>query len=736
MHTVTIDTAHISSAQDLVCRNAYGTFFGASQQTLDQVWNRLTDPAGNSVLYISMEIGADPDVYHPLRDLLLARDFTTAPEPGLQAMLDKYLHGPRKIPNYSGGLGVLAGDTLKSLADIHIPACAVSLLYREGYFSQLVDYRVGQIDQATRWPPEATPTLFLLHEPDRPDTPLEIKVLFFEGGERVVEVGARVWMKLEVSGELNYFVPEFLIDYNLPSAPEWIREASRQLYSARSTMMKVNQRRMLGASILPLMDKLGLTARTIHLNEQHGVTVTLHLMLREIERLRAAGAPEELTDAEIEAIADRIADRLVYTIHTPVKAGHDRFARSLYAQITRPVCRRILNLLAHDSDSPGEYNFTTLAMRVNRAVNSVSRLHRDVTRRQFPAFATKISAITNGVHLPTWASADRTVLYDSCPRLRGWRNDPGCFATAGLIDDSAFRRQLQAAWHGDNKILIDYVNRMLIRHRSQMAETWIEPPNFLSNVHDGALKPGVFTIGFARRFSTYKRADLIFDDIGTLADILLEHEWPVNFIFAGKAHPQDEPGKSVLKLILDNQEELFHRSGGLARLVFIPGYDMAIAKMMVAGVHAWLNSPKRPLEASGTSGMKAAMNGVPNISVMDGWWVEGYHNGLTGWKFGFEGPVAEADMSEEPDTLLYQEDARSFYRVFPRILQTFYQEPERYLDVAINNLRLNVPVFNTHRMVAEYTAKYALQLEPATGARVHAFLDLYRSDSEKSTSSP
>ena len=210
--------------------------------------------------------------------------------------------------------------------------------------------------------------------------------------------------------------------------------------------------------------------------------------------------------------------------------------------------------------------------------------------------------------------------------------------------------------------------------------------------------------------------------------ILMEKKWRINFIFAGKAHPSDEPGKSVLKMILRIQEELYNQSNGLAKLVFIPGYDMAIAKMMVAGVHAWLNSPKRPLEASGTSGMKAAMNGVPNISVMDGWWVEGYHNGQTGWKFGYEGPVAEADMSEDPDSLLYEEDSLSFYQLLPEVLEIFYEKPDTYLDVAINNLNLNVPIFNTHRMVAEYVQKYQLDLEPETEAMMTEFRGLYQSE--------
>jgi len=711
--------------------NDYGSFFGVTQETLDNVWKRLINPDRNSVMYISMEIGADPDVYNPVRDFLIDNNFTFSSDPALQSLLDKYLQGPQKIPNYSGGLGVLAGDTLKSLADTHIPVAAMSLLYREGYFSQLVDFKVGQIDHATFWKPAITPTLFPLHEPGQPGIPLEISVPFFNDNQQELKIPAQVWVKLEMSSNLDYFVPEFLLDYNLPSAPEWVQEASKQLYNAKSNIIKANQRRLLGSGVLPLMQKLGLTARTIHLNEQHGVAVTLHLMLREIKSRLGPNYAELLTDKDIQDIADKVAKQLVYTIHTPVKAGHDRFDRSLYNHITQKACQQVLNLLAHDEDSPGEYNFTSFAMRVNRTVNSVSRLHRDVTRRQFPRFADKINAITNGVHLTTWASKKRCNVFDSTPQLDDWRNNPGIFAQAKMHSDSDFRQRLLTAWQDDNHLLIDHVNSMLISHRAQMAETWIEPPNYLSYLkEDGFLEPDVFTIGFARRFSTYKRCDLIFDDIDALAQLLVANNRRVNFIFAGKAHPSDEPGKSVLKLILNIQEELYTKSKGLAKLVFIPGYDMAIAKIMVSGSHAWLNSPKRPLEASGTSGMKAAMNGLPNISVMDGWWVEGYHNGQTGWKFGYEGPVAEADMSESPDSLLYEEDSLSFYQLFPEVLRTFYDTPEQYLDTAINNLHLNVPIFNTHRMVAEYVQKYDLHLDKESEKQMKMFRGLYQSEIE------
>ncbi len=719
----------INELNELICSNRFGSFFGVTQDVFDRVWGQLSNPQGNSVVYISMEIGADPDVFHPVLDFLNEQAFTRSSDPAIQALLDNYREGPRKIPNYSGGLGVLAGDTLKSFADTHIPVMAVSLLYKEGYFSQIVDSKVGQIDQATSWSAEKTPGLFQLQDPDNPGQPLVLTVPFFNEYDHPTEAKAHVWMKMEISEELDYFVPEFLLDYSIPESPPWVQEAGLRLYNAKSAIMKANQRRMLGSCILPLKQTLGLTPNTIHLNEQHGVAVTLHLILRQLEKTMGAGYHESMTDRDIENAAKEVAKHIVYTIHTPVKAGHDRFARSLYTGISHDTCRQILNLLASDPESPHDYNFTALAMRVNRAVNSVSRLHRDVTRQQFPEFADKIKAITNGVHHLTWISGARAEVFDSTDDLSGWRDDPGIFAQDAITENAKFHRKLQQAWDKDNKTLIDYVNTMLADHRTQMVNTWIDPPNYLSHLTgDYGLDYGVFTIGFARRFSTYKRADLIFDNLKTLANILVENNWQLNLLFAGKAHPQDEPGKSVLKLILDNQEELYRRSKGLARLVFIPGYDMKIAKMMVSGVHTWLNSPKRPLEASGTSGMKAAMNGVPNLSVMDGWWVEGYHGGKTGWKFGYEGPMNDDSLSEDPATLLYAEDSASFYQLLPRVLDLFYNQPNKYLDLAVNNLQLNVPIFNTHRMAAEYVRKYNIDLEPNTAARIAGFQKLYQSD--------
>ncbi len=717
----------------LISKNRFGTFFGVPQTVLDKVWENLTSPDGNSVVYISMEIGADPDVFHPIKDTLVDLEKTDSMDATLKKFIKKVLQGPEKIPCYGGGLGVLAGDTLKSFADCRIPVVAVSLLYRHGYFSQIVDSKVGQISQTVNWNPEQTPGLYLLKDPDLPGEPLQIQIPFFNEYDQETMATAQVWMKMEVNHSLDFFIPEFLLDFSLDINPPPIREAAGQLYNSQSSFIKAMQRRMLGPGIIPVLQAIGITSHTLHLNEQHGVVVALQLIAEELhENLRITDIAQA-SEEEILAAAATVSQRLVYTIHTPVKAGHDRFDKSVYAGMSHKSCRHLLELLARDDDSPHTYNFTNFAMRVNRTANSVSRLHRDVTHKQFPHSADKITAITNGVHHLTWISDARAEAFDAFSQLKNWREDPGVFVNVqDLKDNSRFRTYLRRAWEEDSRILYDYVNAMLLNHRKQMTSTWIDPPNFFSTMidTDTQLDPSVFTIGFARRFSTYKRADLIFDNMDTLCSIIVENNWPVNFLFSGKAHPADEPGKSVIKLILDYQEELHNKSNGLANLIFIPNYDMNLAKILVAGVHIWLNNPKRPLEASGTSGMKAALNGVPNLSIMDGWWVEGYHEGQTGWKFGHEGPVAEANLSESPDELLYAEDSDSFYKTLPLVLKEFYEKDTNsaFLDKAIMNLCLNIPIFNTHRMAAEYLQKYDIKLSGSVKEQMSGFAKLYDSN--------
>lgn len=729
------DTSHADkSLMSMLSCNEFGTFFGVKQEVLDTVWKNLTAEDGNSVAYISMEIGADPDVYNPVKQKLRELSAASSSNSLVQSFLETVCHGPQKIPNYSGGLGILAGDTLKSFADCHVPVVAISLLYRHGYFSQIVDSQLGQLSQRVDWHPEDTPGLYLLRNPQQPDQPLHIEVPFLNEYDQETMATAQVWMKAEVSQNLDFFIPELLLDFFLPETPALIKNAAKQLYDSKSSMVKALQRRMLGTGIIPVLQTLGITSRTFHLNEQHGVVVAMQLIAEELYKDLRSTNLTSATNDQILAAANRVAQRIVYTIHTPVKAGHDRFDKSLYAGISHKSCQRVLDLLAKDDDNPNTYNFTNFAMRVNRSANSVSRLHRDVTHKQFPQFADKITAITNGVHHLTWISDARAAVFDRFEQLNGWRDDPGLFQnTQQLAQNQVFRSALKDAWKEDTHALFDFVNSMLKEHRSQMIETWIDPPNYYSSLidHITKLNPEIFTIGFARRFSTYKRADLIFYDIDILADICVANNWPVNFLFAGKAHPADEPGKTVIKRILSYQEDLYTKSKGLANLIFIPNYDMSLAKMLVAGVHAWLNNPKRPLEASGTSGMKAAMNGVPNISIMDGWWVEGYHGGKTGWKFGHEGPVDTANLSESKEEMLYKEDSDSFYRLLPLVLKDYYQDKtfSAFLDKGIMNLCKNIPIFNTHRMAAEYLKKYNLTLPDTVKSKMQSFAQLYSSDS-------
>lgn len=718
---------------DMLSSNELGTFFGVSQSTLSKVWQDLRAPDGNSVTYISMEIGAENDVYNPVKSHIEKLQIFDTIKPHLKAFADKFLNGPGKIPNYSGGLGVLAGDTLKSYAACAIPAIGISLLYRKGYFSQLVDSRAGQIAHSTMWEPEETPNLYLLKDPKNPEKPLRIEIPFFDRGDKRVMAYADLWLKMEINEDLDFFVPEILLDYSVPESPDWIQKASEHLYESRSERAKIIQRRLLGAGSIPVMKALGITSRTIHLNEQHGVVVVLHLISDYLLQKLGEDYSILASDEDIQEAAQAAADRVVYTIHTPVKAGHDRFDKNLYSELGHSFCQRILELLANDEENPRLFNFTTFAMTINRAANSVSRMHKKVTQKQFPRYAKKIQAVTNGVHHLTWISQAKAELYDSFQEFNDWRHDPGVFANAGtMLGNKKFRTYLEQAWATDTQVLIQYINDMLIHHRKQMHETWIDPPNFISHLDENErnLSPEVFTIGFARRFSTYKRADLIFDNIDTLASIIVDNNWPVNFVFAGKAHPSDEPGKYIIKLLIDTQKKLYEQSNGLAKLIFIPGYDMSISKMMVAGVHAWLNTPKRPLEASGTSGMKSAINAIPNISTMDGWWVEGYHKGKAGWKFGVETKVEELSLSEDYANLLYQEDSASFYRLFPKILKAFYEPEERdtYIDKCIMNIALNCPIFNTHRLAAEYSKLYQLHFPPAQEETIKRLASLYNSN--------
>jgi starch phosphorylase len=535
------------------------------------------------------------------------------------------------IPTYSGGLGVLAGDTLRSAADLGVPLIAVTLLHRKGYFTQHLDQTGHQTETPVIWSPEQR-----LAPVDGRAT------VTIEG--RLVHV--RAW-KYSVKGVRGHEVPVYLLDTNLPDNSEWDRTLTDYLYGG-DEHYRLCQEIVLGMGGAALLQAIGYDAGVIyHLNEGHSALLTLQLLERQLNGRQHF----EMDDADLEAVKERC----VFTTHTPVPAGHDKFPIHMVRKVLGDA--RVSLLEGCGGIHEGMLNMTHLALHLTRFVNGVAMRHRDVSRSMFPDYP--INSITNGVHATTWASPAFAALYDK--RVPEWRRDNLYLRYAVSIPLEEIRDA-----HAECKAsLIDEVERRT----------------------GTRLDPNVMTIGFARRATPYKRADLIFTDVERLATIARKIG-KIQIVFGGKAHPHDGGGKELIRRIYAADSRL----QGLVEVVYLENYEMALAAQMVAGVDLWLNNPMKPLEASGTSGMKAAINGVPSFSVLDGWWVEGHVEGITGWSIG--GPEAEADPSR---------DALDLYIKLERIiLPLFYGLPFAYAEVMRSSIALNGSFFNTQRMVRQY----------------------------------
>ena len=535
------------------------------------------------------------------------------------------------IPTYSGGLGVLAGDTLRSAADLGVPLVAVTLLHRKGYFEQHLDATGQQSESPVEWSPE--------NVLERVEGRASVSI---EG--RTVQVAA--W-KYSVRGVRNHEVSVFLLDTDLPENSEWDRALTDTLYGGNEHY-RLCQEIVLGMGGAGLLQALGYDAGVIyHLNEGHSALLTLQLLEKEL----GGRQHFELEDADLEAVRQRC----VFTTHTPVPAGHDKFPLDMVRSVLGD--ERVALLEGCGGVNEGMLNMTHLALHLTRFVNGVAMRHRDVSRSMFPDYP--INSITNGVHATTWAGPAFAELFDR--RMPEWRRDNLYLRYAVSIPLQEIRDT-----HAMSKLaLVDEVQR----------RTGV------------VLDPAVMTIGFARRATPYKRADLIFSDVERLAEIA-RNVGRMQIVFGGKAHPHDGGGKELIRRIFAADERL----RGLVEVVYLENYEMALAHLMVAGVDLWLNNPMKPLEASGTSGMKAALNGVPSFSVLDGWWVEGHVEGVTGWSIG--GPDAEGDPGR---------DALDLYVKLERvILPLFYGLPFAYAEVMRSAIALNGSFFNTQRMVRQY----------------------------------
>ncbi|HEV2527376.1 MAG TPA: alpha-glucan family phosphorylase [Thermomicrobiales bacterium] len=593
------------------------------------------------------------------------------------------------LPIYSGGLGVLSGDHMKEASDIGLPTVAVSLLYRQGYLRQRLDASGWQQDVTAPFGPADEPTT-LVRRSD--GTPLEVEIDFASGGG---SLRVQVWRVLV--GRVHLY----LLDSDLEGNPEWTRTISSRLYGG-DREHRLRQEIILGIAGVRVLRALGLQPDYWHANEGHAA---LHM----VERAREFVAEGK----SFEAAADIVRNSTVFTSHTPVPAGHDIFSREYIDRYFHGywpqlgLDREEFWALGQHGHEDG-FNFTALSMRLSGHRNGVSVKHGEVTREMWhdiwpglPVEQTPISSITNGVHLSTWLSPRTEDLLDRHLHAN-WRKRTEEALTwepvSDIPHDEFWQTHLQS-----KQDLIDLLDR---RMRARWLGGNFEPNQVVASAP--FLERDALTIGFARRFATYKRATLIFRDPDRLARILTDLERPVQIIFAGKAHPADDGGKRLI-------QEIFHHAqnpkfGG--RLAFAEDYDMRLTTRLVAGVDIWLNNPIFPLEASGTSGMKAAANGVPNVSILDGWWIEGYQDEpRNGWG------IDPATSSDEQDAI----EAEAIYRTLEeQVVPLYYQRgadgiPHGWVDVCLSAMRTVSPQFSMRRMLRDYVRELYL---PASAHRV------------------
>jgi starch phosphorylase len=586
------------------------------------------------------------------------------------------------LPIYSGGLGILAGDHCKGASDLRLPFIAVGLLYRQGYFTQTID-RDGR--QNAHYGDNDFD--------DMPITPL----LCGEGQDVCVEVElpgrvvrVKVWKTQAGHGML------YLLDTDLPENSEHDRNIAHRLYGGDRTT-RLEQEIVLGMGGVRALEALDLKPTVWHINEGHAAFLIL-------ERMRELIGQGLKFDAALEAVAANT----VFTTHTPVPAGHDHFAEDMIRHYFERFCRTTgidqdYLLALGRTDGSGEFNMTSLAIRGSRFQNGVSRIHGDVSARicanmwpQIDPEENPIEYITNAVHVPTFLATDWYETFDRHLGL-GWMHrltDHNCWQNVSRIPDQVFWSIRQSL---KSQLLHLVRARVRERHlRNHDSEAHVDRMLRFADPSN----PTVLTIGFARRFATYKRATLLFQNMGWLKEIMCNSERPVLFLIAGKAHPADEPGQALIRRIV----ELKNDPDLQGRIIMLEGYDLHLARRLVSGVDVWLNNPIYPLEASGTSGMKAAINGALNLSVLDGWWGEGY-DGHNGWAIK---PVGELLDPGQRDA----EEARTLYELLQdSVVPTYYRtsalgySPD-WVAMAKRSIATIMPRFNMERMITEYAEKF------------------------------
>ena len=537
------------------------------------------------------------------------------------------------MPTYSGGLGVLAGDMLQSAADLAVPLVAVTLLYRKGYFRQILEPGGSQRELAEEW------------DPSQHLRPLPASACINLEGRRVI---IRAW-RHEISGITGRVVPVYFLDTDLPENDALDRSLTGSLYGG-DQRYRLRQEAVLGLGGLAVLEALEHRGiKTYHLNEGHSALLPVALLERQVQK-RAGTAP---TPQEV----DVVRQACVFTTHTPVPSGHDQFSQALARQLLGEARVRLIESI--EGYHNGTLNMTYLALRLSHYVNGVGMHHGETSRSLFPEYP--IRAITNGVHAVHWTSQPFAELYDR--HIPEWRRDNLYLRYSLGIP----LREIAAAHLAAKRRLLAEIHK----RTGQL------------------LKENVITIGLARRATAYKRLEFLFTDIPHLAWIARQ-VGRLQIICGGKAHPEDAGGKHTIRRIFDAAAAL----SDSVPVIYIENYDLAWARLLTSGSDLWLNTPLHPLESSGTSGMKAALNGVPSLSILDGWWVEGHIEGFTGW--AIDDPGDSASVAAELTSL-----HSKLERV---ILPMYYSRPDAYVEIMRSTIALNGSFFNSQRMVAQYVA--------------------------------
>ncbi|HEX9452751.1 MAG TPA: alpha-glucan family phosphorylase [Candidatus Binatia bacterium] len=541
------------------------------------------------------------------------------------------------MPTYSGGLGVLAGDTIRAAADLKVPMVAVTLLHRKGYFYQRLDSQGRQSDAPVDW----SVGDFLTELPQKAAVTID---------DRTVNI--RAW-KYQVAGAGDSSVPVYFLDTDLAENSEWDRTLTHYLYGG-DQHYRLCQEIVLGIGGVRMLRAIGLQEiDRFHMNEGHSSLLALELLDEEMARTGKRVLTHDVIDS--------VRRQCVFTTHTPVPAGQDQFPMDL---VNRVLGRREVDEMRDVFCCGDALNMTYLALNLSHYVNGVAKKHGEVSRHMFAGY--NIDAITNGIHAATWAADSFAALFDRY--IAGWRQDNYSLRYALSIP----KQEIWLAHVEAKKSLLRYVN---------------------SEVNSG-MDENIFTLGFARRAAAYKRADLLFSDIERLKTIA-NRRGGLQIIYAGKAHPQDQAGQEQIQTIFRARELLRDN----IKIAYLENYNMEIGRLMTAGVDIWLNTPQPPMEASGTSGMKAAVNGVPSLSVLDGWWIEGCIEGVTGWSIGPPDGTAGSPAD-------HSRDAISLYDKLEQIVMPlFYHNRDDFLYVMCHAIALNGSFFNTHRMLQQYVLK-------------------------------